>query len=276
MSKEIVEAQLVHKDREGKTIYTNAKTTADMKAAWKILDRVKKDVFDYNQKHAGESPESMEYRYSIGRFLYEESHAISVNSSQRVTFAKLIETEVDVNALLGRDIGKSASGSRHPYLLTCQWIYDTFDEEVALSMTWSDLSEIYARPKIRDDKRIAKWMSENRKKLNRDRIREVLKALTYYVEDHDLSFLDQDALYERLEKFLSFEVEWQRCFKKYFTDPGKKVSAAREKNSKKYKKKYILSVMESTKFLKADDISEECEKAFKTIYVDIGTSNTNS
>lgn len=249
--------------------YSNSKTAGDIQEARALTERLKGQVRTYAANHKNEDPTAIEFRYQIGELLHNVAFAEGVTNYIRNQFIKQIEEMTDVDSLIGRSLGKASTDSRHPYLITCLWLYSKFDKETALSMTWSDWSEVFARPKIRDDSRVAKWISMNRKNITREQLREVLKEMTYFVDDHDLCFLDDQDVFDEMDKALTFEKIWNEGLKKYFKGDEKNMSEARRKSRKKYKEKYIKACMNSTMFAEKDNYEKLCEEAFVSIYVNV-------
>lgn len=263
------EAKVIGKTKSGGTIYKNSSTAADIQEAKALYLRLRKQIQAYSSKYSDENPNSVEFRYNIGKLLFDISHAEGVTNSIRTEFLKEIEEMTDVEVLIGRPLGSAGSDKRHPYLLTCFWLCSTFEKDVAFLLNWSDWSEIYARPKIRNDSRIAKWVAKNKKDLTRETIREVFKALTYLVEEYDLSFMDDEDIFMEMDKALLYERSWSMCFEKYFQSDKSKMSAARREQSAKYKEKYIRTCIERAMFAENEEIPAICEEIFKEIYVNV-------
>lgn len=263
------EAKIVNKTKTGGTVYSNSTSASDIQDAKALYARLQIQVRAYSAKHSGENPNSIEFRYNIGKLLFDISHAEGVTNRIRSAFLTEIEEMTDVESLIGRPLGAAGSDKRHPYLMTCLWLSANFDESVALLLNWSDWSEIYARPKIRNDNRIAKWIARNKAQLTRNTMREIFKALTYLVEECDLSFMDDEDIYNEMDKAWLYERSWVTCFEKYFYSKEENMSVARRNRAAKYKEKYIRYCMEQTMFADKRDIPEICEKAFVDLYVDI-------
>ena len=262
------EAKVILKTKTGGAVYKNSSSAADIQEAKALYARLRKKISDYASKYKNENPGSIDFRYRIGQLLFDLSHAEGVTNAIRSEFLKEIEEIEDIEALMGRPLGRAGSDKRHPYLLTCLWLYTTFDKDTALSLTWSEWSELYSRPKIRDDKRVAQWVANN-KSVKRENLREVFKVLTYLMEGYDLSFMDDDDVYEEMDKALKYELLWADNFEKYFSSDSNNMSAARREKATKYKEKYLRACMDEAQFANMEDLSQICETIFKSIYVDI-------
>ena len=263
------EAKIIGKTKTGSTIYRNSSTAVDIREAKALYERLGKQIRAFSSKYLDENPNSIEFRYDIGKLLFDISHAEGVTNAIRAAFLKEIEDLSDLDTLIGRPLGSAGTDKRHPYLLTCLWLYSTFDKDTAFLLNWSDWSELYARPKIRNDSRIAKWVSKNRKDLTRETIREVFKALTYLVEGYDLSFMDDEDVYVELDKALLYERSWETCFAQHFQSDKRNMSIARREQPAKYKEKYIRSCIEKASFSEMEEIPSICAETFKEIYVNV-------
>lgn len=262
------EAKIVVSTNSG-LAFKNSSTAGDIKDAQELIGRLKTQISHYAKHHSDVDPLSMEYRYGIGNLMYTLSHEEGVTNEIRKLFFKEIEEMTSIDDLVGRPLGKGGSDNRHPYLETCYWFRSKFSKTLVLSLTWSDWSELYSRPKIRDDSRIAQWVSDNKSRLTRNTIREILKSMTYYVEEHDLSFLDDEDINEELERAFLFETTWNNCLKKYFEGKTENLSPARRNNQAKYKEKYLRRCYDDSMFSGLDEAIPLFEKAFEDIYVNV-------
>ena len=263
------EAKVIVKTKDGGAIYKNSSTAADIQEAKALYLRLRKQIQAYASKYADENPNSIEFRYNIGKLLFDISHAEGVTNSIRTAFLTEIEEMDDVEALMGRPLGSAGSDKRHPYLLTCLWLSSTFEKKVALLLNWSDWSEIYSRPKIRDDSRVAKWVAKNKPNLTRETMREIYKALTYLAEEYDLSFMDDDDVYAEMDRAWLYERCWIACFENYFQSGKNKLSTSKKERPAKYKEKYIRSCIDQAMFAENEEIPSICERVFVGLYVNL-------
>ncbi len=263
------EAKVIVKTSTGGSLYKNSTTAADIEEAKELYSRLRKQIQSYAKKYSDDNPNSIQFRYQIGNLLYDISHAEGVTNSVRTEFMQELEDITDLETLIGRPLGGAGSDKRHPYLLTCLWLYTYFAKDIALSLVWSDWSELYSRPKIRNDSRIPKWIAKNKQSITREEIREVFKEMTYLAEDYDLSFMDDEDVYSELNKALSFERNWQKCFEKFFESKTENLSEARRTRAAKYKEMYIRACMDQASFVPDDEIANVCENAFVEIYVNV-------
>ena len=262
-------------EKEGKIIskkgdethYYNSETAEDIKAAHELLERTKKAVRNLSR----ECPDtkSLRFRYRIGLFLADMLKQENISSNLRRMFWEEVQDYTDAESLLGIPGSQSSKTGRHPFLEYCYLLAVNYSEDIVFSFSWHQWNDIFDRPQVMKEPRIITWLSTNLKPMNQNQFRFFLGIATFFINENDPTFFDDEELSEKCILFKTISICWDKGITTYFNGNFENVSEARRNNKSKYRKKYVELCFEKTLFVDQTQYESLCLDAFVQIYVNI-------
>lgn len=262
-------------DSEGKIIskrgsdthYYNSETAEDINAAHELLERTKKAVKDL-AKECKET-KSLQFRYKLGLFLADMLRKENITSNLRRLFWLEVQDYTDAESLLGIPGSESSKSGRHPFLEYCYLLAINYSEEIVFSFSWHQWNDIFDRPQVMKEPRIISWLANNLKSMNQNQFRFFLGIATFFINDNDPTFFEEDELKEKCVLFKTIAISWDKGIDEFFGGKFENVSEARKTNKSKYRKKYVDLCFIKTLFKSEDEFEQLCRDSFIEIYVNI-------
>lgn len=260
------EAKIISK-KGNETHYYNSETAEDIKAAKELLERTKTAVKDLAKECR--DTKSLQFRYKIGLFLAEMLKQENISSNLRRMFWEEVQDYTDAESLLGIPGSQSSKTGRHPFLEYCYLLASNYSEETVFSFSWHQWNDIFDRPQVMKEPRIITWLSSNLKSMNQNQFRFFLGIATFFINESDPTFFEENELYEKCALFKTIATSWDKGIDKYFQGKFENVSDARKNNRTKYRKKYVELCFQNTLFLDQREYEIKCLEAFEQIYVNV-------
>lgn len=251
--------------RNGQIEYINVMTHSEIEEAKKFLNELQLsiDIFQEDLKKEV-APSNIKYRYLIGRFLTDQIIKNNITKRERTYVWQEIQSLTSSDIITKKDRGGKRGFYEYCYLIA------QFDEQIALSFTWSNWVDILDRSAATRDNRFVLWLAKDKKKIKY--LRDLLVAINSYMGKMDTEVFDDQEIEGIYNKLYVICDQFNKLFHKYFEGKREKLTDARRKNLKKYKKKYIDDTLLEGKFLSSLELNPLCEKVFKKYFVDIDTS----
>ena len=117
--------------------------------------------------------------------------------------------------------------------------------------------------------RIIVWLANNLKPMNQNQFRFFLGIATFFINDNDPTFFEEDELNEKCILFKTISISWDRGIDEFFDGKFENVSEARKTNKSKYRKKYVDLCFSKTLFKSEDEFEQLCRESFIEIYVNV-------
>lgn len=258
--------KLIGRNERGSKVYLGALSPQEIKEADEFLLCLQKDIstFEIELKNAC-SPSSLEYKYKIGEFLSNKIMSRGINNCERRYVWQEIGNWVETTIETSKD-----RGAKRQFYDYCFRLY-SFGETLVFSFTWRQWSEFLDRSITTKDVRLLWWLKEKIGDMKEDDFRMFLFIMNEYLKNRDTTIFEQDELYAKYEYLFKIVKNWNLLLKEYFDGKIQNLSKARKNNPTKYKKKYVVNVLEKTRF-NNQNIDLICRDVFQEVFVDVDTS----
>lgn len=260
-------SKIIGKTKEGSKVYLGAMTPQEIQEADDFLESLQKDVKRFETSLCAKySPASLEYKYYIGEFLFNQIQLKGISSFERLYVFEEIKHWVQTDIETNKDRGNKRLFYDYCYRLYC------FGFDIVFSFNWRQWSELLDRSVTTKDIRVLDWLKENVREMKEDDFRMFLMVLNEYLKNRDTSVFSDEELFKKYDLLFEVVVQWNILLKKYFKGKTDNFSKARKNNVTKYKKKYVAQSIAESKFKTIHQAPFICESVFKTLFVDIDTS----